>query len=203
MASCHEEIARLTRLRDEKVLELIAAQRAEVRELWELMHIAADSRPQFGPESQDAVEEFNFLEQEIMRLKKMLVEFRPIMEAVNQREEIVKEYNDMLGQMQDRNRLMSRGRGCAQQRMREEKARRRYHVLLPKLEKKLYKLLAEYRTTRGTDFEWDGKPYLDTLAQPHGKEKAKSLPGTQSRVAFGTSETDDDRQKVAPMSKQQ
>jgi protein regulator of cytokinesis 1 len=197
MASCQEEITRLTRLRDAKLPELVAAQRAGVRELWELMHIAAESRPRFAPGSRDAVEEFNFLQQEIIRLKNLLVEFRPIMEAVNQREEIVKEYNDMLRQMQDPNRLMSRGRGRAQQRMREEKARRRYHVSLPKLEKKLYKLLAEYRSKTGTDFEWDGKPYVDTLTRAQGKEKAKSLPSAQSRVAFGTSENDDPRQKAA------
>jgi hypothetical protein len=74
LASCHDEIARLTMLRDEKLPELIAAQRAEVRELRRRMHIAAESRPQFVPEIRDPLEEFSFLQQEILRFKRMLVD---------------------------------------------------------------------------------------------------------------------------------
>jgi hypothetical protein len=194
LASCQEEIARLTELRDERLPELIAAQRAEVRELWELMHIAM---PQGVPGTRNELQEFGLLQQEIIRLKTLLVECRPIMEAVQRREEILQEYNEMMSQMQDSNRLTSRGRGGAQQRMREEKARRRYYVSLPKLEKKLYQLLADYRSKTGTEFEWDGKPYLESLARTQGKEKAKTLPQAQCRVPLRTIENVDAQQELA------
>jgi hypothetical protein len=48
--------------------------------------------------------------------------------------------------------------------MREEKARRQYRKVLPKVEKKLLQLLTEYRAANERDFEWDGRPYVERLA---------------------------------------
>ena len=64
----------------------------------------------------------------------------------------------------DKSRLMSRERGYAQQLLNEEKVRKRYFEL-PKFEKILYGMLIEYKNKYGTDFEWDGKPYIETLIQ--------------------------------------
>ncbi|OHS96327.1 hypothetical protein TRFO_09956 [Tritrichomonas foetus] len=171
VASCHEEIEKLSKLRDQKLPELIAEQRQEVIDLWNLLHVAVESCPRFEDhiegsetESEKNVREFKFLESEIIRLKKISVECHSLLESVNQREDIVNEYNEMLEATSDPHRLMSRGRGCAQQLMKEEKARRRFKITLPKLEKKLYEQLLQYKSKNGIDFEWDGKPYIEKLS---------------------------------------
>jgi SMC interacting uncharacterized protein involved in chromosome segregation len=197
--SCEAEVARLSGLRDKKLPELISAHRDQVTGLWEAMHIAAESRQQFVPQIGDGpaqanVKEFDFLQVEIIRLKNLVVELHPIIQMINQREEIVCEYTETLSSASDRNRLMSRGRGCAQQRMRAEKARRRYQVALPKLEKKLSSLLIEYRTKKGTDFEWDGKPYLERLAHVEGGDlslKIRQTPSCPARVTIVQTENND------------
>jgi SMC interacting uncharacterized protein involved in chromosome segregation len=196
--SCQAEVARLSGLRDQKLPGLITAQRDQVAQLWETLHIAEESRPQFARQSGDDlaqanVKEFNFLRAEISRLKTLLAELQPILELVHQREEIVRDYSETLSSAADPNRLTSRGRGCAQQRMREEKARRRFQVTLPKLERKLGRLLIEYRTNKGTDFEWNGRPYLD--GDDFGL-KIRPTASCPTRVRSVHTETDDGEQKA-------
>lgn len=175
--NCKEEIEKLSALRDQKLPELIAEQRQEVVDLWNLLHVAVESRPRFEEhlensesenhnetESERNVREFTFLEAEILRLKKIAVDCHSLLESINQREDIIRDYNEVLEAAADPQRLMSRGRGYAQQLMKEEKARRRYKTTLPRLEKKLYLLLIDYKSKNGIDFEWDGKPYIEKLA---------------------------------------
>jgi hypothetical protein len=205
--SCEAEVARLSGLRDKKLPELISARRDEVIGLWETMHIAEESRPQFAPHGGDDraeanVREFDFLHSELIRLKNLLVELQPILELVNQREEIVRDYTETLSSASDPNRLMSRGRGWAQQRMREEKARRRFQVALPKLEKKLCRLLIEHRAKMGADFEWDGKPYIESLSLIDGDDlalKIRPTPSCPARVRFAHTETDDGEQNASSL----
>lgn len=183
VANCKEEIAKLEALRDQKLPELIAEQRQEVIDLWDLLHVAVESRPRFEEnvinsesdstcntepvqetESQRNVREFTFLEHEILRLKKIAVDCHSLLESINQREDIIRDFKEVTEAASDPQRLMSRGRGYAQQLMKEEKARRRYKTTLPRLDKKLYLLLIDYKSKNGIDFEWDGKPYIEKLA---------------------------------------
>lgn len=181
---CKEEINKLSALRDQKLPDLISEQRQEVVNLWNLLHVAVESRPRFEEnvenqestndnneppkqetESERNVREFTFLEAEILRLKKIAVDCHSILESINQREDIIRDYNEVLEATADPQRLMSRGRGYAQQLMKEEKARRRFKTTLPRLEKKLYLLLIDYKSKNGIDFEWDGKPYIEKLSE--------------------------------------
>jgi hypothetical protein len=173
----------MSKIRDEKLPELISKQLEEVQGLWDSLHIVVESRPRFQPPTDSSPQEtntkhFEFLQTEILRLKLLLVELHPILECVNQREGIMKDYVETQLAASDPNRLMSRGKGCAQLRMKEEKARRRYKVALPKLEKKLYAMLTNYKKQKGVDFEWDGKPYVEQLSyvakNPEKPEQSQS-----------------------------
>ncbi|KAH0795107.1 hypothetical protein GPJ56_000950 [Histomonas meleagridis] len=199
LMSCNREVEKLSKLRDEKLPELIAAQRREVEKYWNLLHIADESRPRFEPKSieNEKVEEFNFLESEIIRLKKLSVEWHPILESINQRESILSEYYAMEAATNDPSRLMSRERGCAQQLIREEKARRRYKVVLPRLEKKIYQLLVDYKQKHGTDFEWDGKPYIEQLSHVQMDEiKPKKISSTRQTEAEKKTKTIQPTKKI-------
>jgi hypothetical protein len=180
LAACAAEIARLSALRNERLPSLISAQKAEAEALWERLHIAPESRPIFeaemGDESQiESVQKFAFYEREIVRLKKLMLTLQPLLSAIEEREEIIHEYESVCQATTDAQRLLSRERGCAHQLLREEKARRRYRGTLPKLEKKLAQMLSEFKSVHGTDFEWDGAPYIERLADSGaGIQKSRS-----------------------------
>jgi hypothetical protein len=170
LISCSNEVTHLCKLRDERLPELIEKQKREVEDLWSKLHIAVESRPRFcqenGQNDEDGtvVAEFLFYEAEIIRLKKMMVSLHPLLSLINDREDIISEFEAVSQMTNDATRLLSREKGSAQQLMREEKARRRHKVVLPRLEKKLYVMLKTYKHNHGADFEWDGVPYIDKLA---------------------------------------
>lgn len=205
--SCHEEISKLSALRDQKLPELIAEQRQEVVALWDTLHIAVESRPRFSDsdaenlsESERNVQEFKFLESEIIRLKKISVECHGILDSINQREDIINDYNEVLEATADPHRLMSRGRGYAQQLMKEEKARRRYKVSLPRIEKKLYVQLVEYKAKNQIDFEWDGKPYIENLAHIEQIDIVSSLDGVKKKKSKKSKKQNDQKIRTLPPS---
>jgi hypothetical protein len=186
LKACKDEVARLAQLRDARLPTLIQSQKLETEELWNKLHIAPESRPRFDPRIGDAndsalVREFHFYEAEIVRLKKLTVALHPLLTAIGEREEIVSDYQSVCQSTNSAQRLLSRERGCAQQLMREEKARKRYKNLLPKVEKKLAQMLADYKTGHGTDFEWDGKPYVEQLTDQPAEKSAQNVISTKAK----------------------
>ena len=217
LTSCKEELERLSKMRDERIPELIEHQKQEALELYERLHIAVDSRPVFNEPCSAAdrpQREFMFYEAEIVRLKKLLMSVTPIITSIEEREEIISEYETFGQTNTDAQRLLSRGPGYAQQLMREEKARRRYKVVLPRLDKKLYAMLKEYKEANGVDFDWDGEPYIAKLGDvqedlaprkrtaPKKKRRSKrneacrTLPPSQHLKVLPTTENDPDNHPV-------
>lgn len=184
------EVNRLSKLRDEQLPALIDAQYAEVEKLWNYLHISIESRQKFHQDPYDTtrMKEFLFIEGEVLRLKKLAIEWHPILELIEQRDTIISEYEELKAVTSDPHRLTSRDHGSAQLLMKEEKARRRYKFTLPRLEKSLKELLIEYKEKNSIDFEWDGAPYIDRLThvvldEPKKKrlnvedsKKSKTLP---------------------------
>jgi hypothetical protein len=128
LQSCNAEVCRLCQLRDQRLPSLIQSQKAEAEEIWDRLHIAPESRPQFDPFHEDQgesvlVREFHFFEAEIVRLKKLTVALHPLLSAIDEREAIVTAYQSVCQSTNSAQRLLSRERGCAQQLIREEKAR--------------------------------------------------------------------------------
>lgn len=165
--ACKEEINKLLKLRDDKLPELVSKQKNNFEILCEYLHIADESKPRFKPILTDKYclkEEYDFYENEIIRLNKIIIECDKIIKGILERENIISEYQKVEISSTDKSRLMSRERGYAQQLLNEEKTRKRFFEL-PKLEKNLYIMLVEYKNNYGTDFEWDGKPYIETLIQ--------------------------------------
>jgi len=152
---------------------LIQAQKAEAEELWNRLHVVAESRPRF--EGGGLADEFRFYESEVVRLKKLQVALHPTLTVIAEREEIVNEYEAVVQSTSNGTRLLSRERGSAQQLMKEEKARRRYKKVLPRIEKKLIALLKDHKAANGTDFEWDGRPYIEQLTESKPADKGQTL----------------------------
>jgi hypothetical protein len=211
LEACRNEIIRLSAMKNERLPTLIQSQKVEAEELWEKLHIAAESRPRFDSHLGDQnvselVREFLFYEAEIVRLKKLIVALHPLLTAIEEREEIIREYDSVSQATSDVHRLLSRERGSVHQLMREEKVRRRYKGTLPKVEKKLVQLLTEFKNVHGTDFEWDGVPYIEHLTSIPGiggiqksksscqispaSSKASSVLGSPRKVVISENITD-------------
>jgi protein regulator of cytokinesis 1 len=179
--SCSAEVVRLGQLRDERLPCLIQKHKAEAEDLWNKLHIAPESRPRF--QGGTLVAEFRFFETELSRLKELTAALHPLLNIIGEREEIIHEYLAVSQSTNDAQRLLSRERGSSQQLMREERARRRYTKVLPRVEKKLIAMLKEHKAAKGTDFEWDGRPYVEKLSGPRPHEKRQTLPPSPRRPA--------------------
>lgn len=163
IASCNAEINRLTDLRDQNLNRLIVSQRKEVVDLWNSLHVPQDERLEIAQDD-DIKTEFDLLEAEILRLKRYSVEHHDLLESIIEREKIIREYEESKVAVSDPNRLTSRSHAQAKQLMREEKARKQFKTTLPKIERKLYQMLREYKKTNGINFLWDGRPYIELLS---------------------------------------
>jgi hypothetical protein len=101
----------------------------------------------------------------------------PILPLIQQREEALLEI-----QMPKTDQSKTQGKKTD---AKEEQRRRRLKTSLPRLEKKLFTVLIEFREVNGFDLEWDGEPYLGSLSNIilsdielkaiRGKARKKSL----------------------------
>jgi hypothetical protein len=76
----------------------LISQREEVEQLWTRLHIAPESRPRFDRCKYTGCEnmkEFEFFQTETLRLKNLVLDLYPILEHVNQREDIREERSKM------------------------------------------------------------------------------------------------------------
>lgn len=178
LAAMQEEINKLTEERDKLLPKLIEGRREEVNQLWQILHISVENRPHIVSDGSDLSLEYKALEDEILRLKEIQMKCHDVLEVIFERERIIADYNYAQNVEKNPSRLLSRGKGMAKQLINEEKARRRYAVILPKLNKKLKNLLLEYHKKNKKHFEWDGIPYIEKLEEadvqksPRRKENA-------------------------------
>ncbi|EAY03062.1 hypothetical protein TVAG_171600 [Trichomonas vaginalis G3] len=169
-----QEIEKLTEERDKLLPKLIEGRREEVNDLWTMLHISVENRPHIVSDGKDLALEYKLLEDEILRLKEFQMNCHDILEVIFQREGIISDYNYAQNVENDPSRLLSRGKGMAKQLINEEKARRRYAIILPKVNKKLRSLLIDYYKKNKKHFEWDGIPYIEKLDQQEDSSKSKS-----------------------------
>lgn len=168
LEACKQEISSLKEKEMEMLPTLIEGKRDELSNLYSTLHISVESRSHFDKSAYDDKErlheEYQFLSNEIIRLKKIIEACHPILIEIGKRESIIEDYEYVQSIQNDPHRLTSRGPGMAQQLMKEEKARKRYKFTLPNVEKKLEQLLLEYYKENNKHFEWDGHPYIEKLS---------------------------------------
>ncbi|KAH0791790.1 Microtubule associated protein (MAP65/ASE1 family) [Histomonas meleagridis] len=176
--SCQAEIKRLSAQKEEKLQTLIVIQRKELNELYETLHIPIEERNVIK-KTNDISDEFSQTEKEILRLKSIYIEFHDIIEVINQREEILRNWNECKVASSDPNRLMSRTHEGAKRLMKEAKARTDYKTVLPKIERKLFSMLKEHKQKTGKDFMWDGELYIKKLESKYSlAENDKNVSNT-------------------------
>ncbi|OHS95732.1 hypothetical protein TRFO_10384 [Tritrichomonas foetus] len=157
--SCVKEIQHLTEIRDSQKKNLLESQKAELTSLWDSLHIPQELR--ILPNGNEI---FGVIEQEIIRWKQFWVENHDLIETINKREKIIADFEACKDTSADPQRLTLRTHEGAKRLLTEEKIRKIYKSQLPKLDKKLIKMLRQYKKKKGEDFFWDGKPYISRLS---------------------------------------
>lgn len=133
---------------------------------------------------------FNNYNDNLVHLQKVQLIAQPIIDLINQRNQIIDEYNELMKKPKPSDnefveetpemvkvkrfdQLNGKGIKLKNQRVRlvgpkdkhhAEKVTRRHKMVLPRVEKKLYILLVQFRNEQnGEDFFWEGKPAIDEL----------------------------------------
>jgi hypothetical protein len=145
--SCEKEIEQLVMLRAERLPVLIEQQEARIEQLLSTLHVIGP-RADHGDDLQAT---FDRNEEELIYLTELHRKMEPFLELIGHREEMLLELHAAKtepGKKPD---------------PREEQRKRRMRALLPRLEKKLYQMLVEFREVNGRDLEWDAEPYINGL----------------------------------------
>lgn len=135
---------------------------------------------------------FNNFSNELVHLRKTLIFAQPIIDLINQREQIINDYDEVINKpdkvseivdnqsdtsevvkIRRYDQLNGKNIRLKNQRVRlpdhreklhSEKVIRRHKFVLPRIEKKLYIMLIQFREEqKGEDFLWKDKPIIDEL----------------------------------------
>lgn len=163
-----KEAESLRERREEKLPEIVENQKKQIKELEATLHLTDDQIKEIQTEGKNLNEVYDLLDERIEELTKEYNEVKIIIESINQREELIKERDDLDEAARKQEEKLKKKKSHQppvdqKQAAKDEQARRRIKSLLPRIEKKLYISLIEYQTLRGEDFLWDGKEYIHNV----------------------------------------
>ncbi|EAY03748.1 hypothetical protein TVAG_072400 [Trichomonas vaginalis G3] len=137
------EVIRLNAEKDQRLDEVIGKLSNEIDELSQILHMPKENIDELlGGQFTDEKTYFLQLHNLVINLRKLLVDEKPILDLIEQREDIINQYES------NRN---------------DEKAKRRYKTVLPRLDKKIKVALEDFERTRKQPLLYDGVPYITRL----------------------------------------
>ena len=151
-----DERLRLRNLKTEKLPELIEHVKSEIISTCETLHLSKNEIEELLDNvptvPEDNLTTFKAFENLSLEMKRVLLLSQPILDLINQKDEIIKEYNELLKDEQDLNKPKN---------PKTDKIKRRYKFILPRVEKKLLLAALEFKQINGTDFIWEGQKIVD------------------------------------------
>ncbi|OHT15189.1 hypothetical protein TRFO_14377 [Tritrichomonas foetus] len=154
-----EEVDFLHESRETRVPQVLKGLNREIHNICEGLKIPLRMRPRYTGKDPD--EEILFLTEKLDDLKKEQILMQPIINVISQ----IEAAKDVLrSNANNTTALNSRERGATRRIMEDEKNKRKAREDLPKLEKKLLKLLLEFKEQHGYDFEFNGVNYNKSYA---------------------------------------
>mmetsp|Transcript_34194 Transcript_34194/g.82327 ORF Transcript_34194/g.82327 Transcript_34194/m.82327 type:complete len:677 (+) Transcript_34194:198-2228(+) len=164
------ELDRLQALKSTMIGKLVGEARDTIQQLWEETNATLDQRRSF--EAMNVRDESLFDDQlldthndYIQVLVARLESMKPIIRAIERREDILRERMEYEELQKDSDRLKQRGSAMAKQLMEEEKMARRIKRDLPKLTKHLEDKLVEWKESHGEEFIFNGEVYVEAMAR--------------------------------------
>ena len=146
-----EEIEFLHESRETRVPQVLKELNKEIQNICDSLKIPLRMRPKY--QGKDPDEEILFLTEKLDDLKKEQILVQPIINVISQ----IESTKDILNR--GSSNLNPKDRTATRKIMEEERARRKAKEDLPRLEKKLLKLLVEFKEQHGYDFEFNGVNY--------------------------------------------
>lgn len=159
---CSDEVVRLRKIHEAKLPELIEKIKDEISSICDSLHYTSEDKDEImgHVKSEDVtMDVFNSCETELLELRKTFILAQPIVDLINQRVEIMNEYNECL----ETEPKPQKGKAAPAD-PKAEKIKRRYKFVLPRIEKKLLIYLLQFKESQGHDFIWDGKKLADDLS---------------------------------------
>ena len=159
-----DELIRLQNLRNEKLPELIERVKIEIVSICQTLHFTQkeidETLSKVREVPGDNMATFSEYEAELFNMKRKLALAQPIIDLMKQRDEIIKEYE----QVEIEEKALKDNKDDKSVDKRGEKIRRRYKFVLPRVERKILISVLEFKQAYGTDFLWDGKKVEDEYA---------------------------------------
>ncbi|OHT11117.1 hypothetical protein TRFO_04077 [Tritrichomonas foetus] len=196
---CSDEVVRLRNLRNEKLPELIERAKSEILTICQTLHFPQNETDKILSDVKidecNNMATFNAYEAVVIDLRRLLVISQPIIDLIRQKDEIVKEYEEISSkEEQGKENQINKDEKSIDPKT--DKVKRRYKFVLPRLEKKILLATIEFKQTNGTDFMWNGSKLSDSyehiilsnteLSQLRTETRRKSI---GSRKSLGTSVT--------------
>lgn len=151
-------------------------EQTEEQEVTEIL-VDPDERTEIEIRTEDTEQDrlinyFNNLDTELLHLKRVHLVAQPIIDLIQQREEVIEEFNSAKAAVEGDEAQAGKGQKKGkraekkpdpQQLLHIEKVSRRYKSVLPRIEKKLKLLLIEFKEQNEEDFIWNSKPIIESL----------------------------------------
>mmetsp|Transcript_8084 Transcript_8084/g.25048 ORF Transcript_8084/g.25048 Transcript_8084/m.25048 type:complete len:554 (+) Transcript_8084:242-1903(+) len=173
--ACAVELDRLRSTLQVRMIELCAAKREALEELWDEAGISEQERELCVAYSQQLASEeaLASLSHEITEATKYVESIRPVLRAIQRWEEVWQSKIDFEKRSNDPTRLLARDPGRL---LREEKERKSIDRLLPRAEKEVRILLQRWETQFNRPFLYHGDRYLTHIdVMKVEEEERKSL----------------------------
>ncbi len=165
--NCEIELERLLTMKQERMGELIAAERAKIENLWDEMQYATDQRQTFlqahaGVTPSEEILEAH--EQEVSVLEMQATLYRPILKSISKYEHLCEDRAEVDATARDKSRYLSRARQGPSQLQQELARARKVEKGIPIVVERIKAAIKEYEDLHGP-FELNGKSYRETLEE--------------------------------------
>lgn len=158
------EIDRLSQMKQERLPEIVEAQKAKIVELEAEMHLGDDQRQNLDIQCASLTEAYDIFEAKLEVVQRAHVTAKPIVDLITQRVALLTEVEQLAEAARVVEAAIKKKQTVDQKKVnKDEQSRRRIRALLPRLEKKLLILLIEHNVVNESDFLWDGSAYITEL----------------------------------------
>lgn len=167
LQECFDEIQRLSQYKIDQLPSLIKRALERLDQACKFLHRIPEEEDELLQSIEDLKdnqqEYFEALNELCQHIQHEIILATPILKMIEQREEIEQAYQQFIQKESEIKKTELSKEDDIQLNIKADKAQRRHRFVLPRLEKKLYISLLEFKHATGYNFTYDGTEYITTL----------------------------------------
>ena len=167
LQECFDEIQRLSQYKIDQLPSLIKRALERINEACIFLHKSPEEEEELLQSVEDLKDNqqdyFEALNELCMQIQHEIALATPILKMIEQREEIKQAYNEYVQNENESKKGELSKENDIQLNIKADKAQRRYKFVLPRLERKLYISLLEFKHATGYDLTYDGVEYINII----------------------------------------